>query len=46
VVPAAVLVELDATCERLGERKVATLDTRHFTVVRPSHCEALQLLPE
>lgn len=35
-----------ATCERLGETKVATLDRRHFEVVRPSHCERLQLLPE
>ena len=34
-----------ATCETLGERKVATLDHRHFSVVRPRHCEALALLP-
>jgi hypothetical protein len=34
-----------ATCERLGETKVATLDRRHFSVVRPRHCEALTLLP-
>ena len=34
-----------ATCERLGERKVATLDRRHFSVVRPQHCDALTLLP-
>jgi len=34
-----------AVCERLGERKVATLDRRHFGVVRPRHCEALQLVP-
>lgn len=34
-----------AICERLGERKVATLDRRHFSVVRPSHCDALELLP-
>jgi predicted nucleic acid-binding protein len=32
-------------CERLGETKVATLDRRHFSVVRPRHCDALQLLP-
>lgn len=32
-------------CERLGETKVATLDHRHFSVVRPRHCEALRLLP-
>ena len=33
------------TCERLGETKVATLDPRHFSIVRPRHCEALTLLP-
>ncbi len=26
-----------AVCERLGETKVATLDRRHFSVVRPRH---------
>jgi len=31
--------------ERLGERRVATLDHRHFGVVRPAHAEALELLP-
>jgi uncharacterized protein len=35
-----------ALCERLGETKVATLDRRHFDVVRPAHCERLMLLPE
>jgi predicted nucleic acid-binding protein len=35
-----------ALCERLGETKVATLDRRDFSVVRPRHCEALRLLPE
>jgi predicted nucleic acid-binding protein len=34
-----------AVCERLGERKLATLDHRHFGVVRPRHCDRLQLLP-
>lgn len=34
-----------ATCERLDETKVATLDRRHFSVVRPRHCPALMLLP-
>ncbi|HET8607691.1 MAG TPA: PIN domain-containing protein [Gaiellaceae bacterium] len=34
-----------ATCEQLGETKVATLDRRHFSIVRPAHCEALTLLP-
>jgi len=40
-VDAAVL----AVTERLGERKLATLDHRHFTVMRPRHVEALELLP-
>ena len=35
-----------ATCERLAETKVSTLDRRDFSVVRPRHCERLQLLPE
>jgi predicted nucleic acid-binding protein len=34
-----------ALLERLGEPKVATLDHRHFSVVRPGHTPALQLLP-
>ncbi|MBM3676656.1 MAG: PIN domain-containing protein [Actinobacteria bacterium] len=34
-----------AQCERLGETRVATLDRRHFGVVRPAHCETLTLLP-
>lgn len=34
-----------ALTERLGERKVATLDHRHFGVVRPGHVDALDLLP-
>lgn len=35
-----------AVCERLGETKVATLDRRHFSAVRPRHCAAMTLLPE
>lgn len=35
-----------ALCERLGETKVATLDRRDFSVVRPAHCASLHLLPE
>ena len=31
--------------ERLGEAKLATLDHRHFEVVRPRHVPALRLLP-
>ena len=34
-----------ALCERLGETKVATLDRPDFSVVRPRHCNALELLP-
>jgi predicted nucleic acid-binding protein len=35
-----------ALAERLNITDVATLDHRHFTVVRPTHCPALSLLPE
>jgi uncharacterized protein len=35
-----------ALAERLDIREVATLDRRHFATVRPSHTEALTLLPE
>ncbi|HUR01515.1 MAG TPA: PIN domain-containing protein [Nonomuraea sp.] len=31
--------------ERYGLDEMATLDHRHFTVVRPSHLEALTLVP-
>ncbi|MBV9099881.1 MAG: PIN domain-containing protein [Candidatus Dormibacteraeota bacterium] len=34
-----------ALCERLREDKLATLDRRHFSVVRPGHVRALTLLP-
>jgi predicted nucleic acid-binding protein len=34
-----------ATCERLQEQDVLTLDRRDFSVVRPRHCPALRLLP-
>jgi predicted nucleic acid-binding protein len=34
-----------ALAERLGLREVATLDRRHFSVVRPRHVPALTLLP-
>ncbi len=36
---------LIALVERLDERKIATLDRRHFSVVRPQHVDALQILP-
>jgi predicted nucleic acid-binding protein len=31
--------------ERLGVDEVATVDRRHFTIVRPCHIEAFTLLP-
>jgi uncharacterized protein len=34
-----------AAAERLNETEVATLDRRHFSVVRPAHVPALTLLP-
>ncbi|MDE3074423.1 MAG: PIN domain-containing protein [Chloroflexota bacterium] len=40
-VDAAVL----AVTERLDEPKLATLDRRHFGILRPRHVDALQLLP-
>lgn len=35
-----------AVVERLGEPKVATLDHRHFGLLRPRHVDALLLLPD
>ncbi|MGH2949374.1 MAG: type II toxin-antitoxin system VapC family toxin [Solirubrobacteraceae bacterium] len=35
-----------ALCERLDEPKVATLDRRDFSIVRPRHCEALEIVPD
>ena len=40
-VDAAVLVVV----ERLGEPRLATLDHRHFSVVRPRHVGSLELVP-
>ena len=40
-VDAAVL----AIVERLGESKLATLDRRHFGLLRPRHLESIELLP-
>jgi uncharacterized protein len=34
-----------AVTERFGEPKLATLDHRHFGVMRPRHLDALELLP-
>ncbi|MEX1157340.1 MAG: hypothetical protein WEC79_00235 [Thermomicrobiales bacterium] len=35
-----------AVVERLGEPKLATLDHRHFGLLRPRHVDALHLLPD
>ncbi len=40
-VDAAVL----AVVERLGESKLATLDRRHFGLLRPRHRDSIELLP-
>lgn len=40
-VDAAVL----AVVERLKEKKLATLDERHFRALRPRHADSLRLLP-
>ena len=40
-VDAAVL----AIVERLNEHKLATLDRRHFGLLRPHHRDAIELLP-
>jgi uncharacterized protein len=34
-----------ATAERLGVQDIATLDRRHFNVVRPNHSATFTLLP-
>lgn len=34
-----------AVAERLGADEIATLDRRHFSVVRPAHLQAFTLLP-
>ena len=34
-----------AAAERLGVTRVATLDRKHFTVVRPAHAWAFEVLP-
>lgn len=35
-----------ASAERLGVDQIATLDRRHFGVVRPSHLDAFSLVPD
>ena len=37
---------LIAIAERLSAMEVATLDRRHFRVVRPNHCDSFILKPE
>lgn len=37
---------LVAVAERLGVRTIATLNRRDFTVVRPAHIEAFDLVPD
>lgn len=34
-----------AACERVGVRRIATLDRRHFSVVRPAHIPSFDLVP-
>lgn len=34
-----------AAAERLEEDTIATLDRRHFSVVKPLHCESFTLVP-
>lgn len=34
-----------AAAERLGITTVATIDRRHFIIVKPHHCDAFELLP-
>lgn len=41
----AVDASVVAIAERLGATDIATLDRRHFDIVRPSHVAAFNLLP-
>jgi uncharacterized protein len=43
--PGFVDASVVAVAEREGITTIATLNRRDFMVVRPSHCEAFQLLP-
>ena len=36
---------LIAIAERLGITRIATLDRRHFSAVKPTHCPAFTLVP-
>jgi hypothetical protein len=42
VVDASVIV----LAERLGETRIATLDHRHFSAVRPAHTDGFDLVPQ
>ncbi len=42
IVDAAVI----AIAERLNLTEVATVDRKHFSIVRPNHVSAFRLLPE
>ena len=42
----AVDASVVAAAERLGVTEIATLDRRHFTVVRPAHVDAFALVPD
>jgi uncharacterized protein len=35
-----------ASAERHGEKEIATLDRRHFAIVRPRHVDAFHVLPD
>ena len=35
-----------AMAERLGVTKILTADRRHFSIFRPNHCAAFELIPE
>jgi predicted nucleic acid-binding protein len=41
----AVNASIIAASERLGVRMIATLDRRHFSVVRPAHVPGFDFLP-
>ncbi len=34
-----------AIAERLGQTTIATLDRRHFSIVRPAHIASFELIP-
>lgn len=42
---AQTIAAIVAIAERLNVRRILTLDRRHFSVIRPQHCAAFELLP-